>query len=92
MSLQDQIHVLFNEITNNKNRVNSVLDDNVAKIKSLLQGKLNSTQMTIYLNWCNEICPEYRKEYMSSIGGVYVSHLFQNPILDIVFDIENKND
>jgi hypothetical protein len=92
MSLQDQIHVLFSEITNNQNRVNSVLDDNVDKIKSLLQDELNSEQMTIFLDWCNNKYPEFREQYMSPIGGFFVSSEFANPILDLVLDIENGND
>lgn len=91
MELQEQIFQLFAEIRDNKDRMDDTLDNNIKKIKSLLSGKLDSKQTTIYLNWCNVTCAKFKDQYQSPIGGYFFSDEFENPILSIASDIENRN-
>ena len=92
MSVQDKISKRLNRISNNQTRNNDIFDTNIYQIKSIIKkSKLTSEQMTRYLKWCKEDVVEFKKEYESNLGA-YSQSEFENPILQLAFELdENQN-
>lgn len=91
MSIQERIFELLNEISNNQTRNNDVFDNNMSHIKSvIMESKLTSEQMSRFLKWCNEDIVDFKKLYESNLG-VYSQSEFENPILQLAFELDENN-
>ncbi len=91
MSIQERIFELLNEISKNQTRNNDVFDNNMSHIKSvIMESKLTSEQMSRFLKWCNEDIVDFKKLYESNLG-VYSQSEFENPILQLAFELDENN-
>lgn len=92
MSVQNEVFDLLNAITENKDRSNNVLENNIKDLKDIVKKhSLTKEQQDLFFEWCNIHVVNYSKLYRESIGGIYYDD-FVNVMIKLAFLIDDKNE
>ena len=91
MKLKEQLDDIFYDIRTEQNRTEQFINDKIVLIKNIIKGNtLTLKQQKIYHEWCIDYSVHFKESYITSLGGSGFENNFENPILQIAFEIDNS--